>query len=284
MAGDIFRLLRVSQWYKNIVIFIALFFTGHVFIAGELWPTMLGFVSLCLISSANYTINDIVDRKSDSLHPEKKDRPIASGRFPVHAASLLAFFLVAISVLASSMLSAYFMLTIAGLFILSLAYTLYLKDIMYIDIILISINFVLRAISGAFIINVDISPWLLVCAFFLSQFMVLGKRRSDLAFLGKDASRHRKVFRHYSVELLDQLITADMAILMISYALYTFLKGGDNMIYTLPIVLYGLYRYHYLISSGSDIPRQPEKLAADPGLALSILAWGLILFVLLYVI
>ncbi len=284
MIRDIARLLRVRQWYKNIIIFIAIFFTSGLFMPGELWLTFLGFVSLCLISSANYIFNDIADRRGDRLHPEKKDRPVASGRIPVHAAGLTGLFLVCISVYIASVLSLYFMLAVIALLVLSTAYTLLLKDVMYLDMIIISVNFVIRAISGAFIIKVDISPWLLVCAFFLSQFMVLGKRRSELVFLGRSAAGHRKVLGKYSVTLLDSQLSATMAILVISYTLYTFLKGGDNLIYTLPIVLYGLYRYHYLISAGSSIPRLPERLFADPGLSVSVILWGLALFVLMYLI
>jgi len=266
MLGEIIRLLRPRQWYKNIVIFIALFFTGQFFLLYELKLTILGFISLCLISSANYVINDIIDKKVDRKHPEKINRPIASSKIRVWLAVIIALFLTIISIYLAYLLSINFMLVVTSIFLITLAYSFWLKNEPFIDIILISINFVLRAVSGAFIINVEISPWLIICAFFLSQFMGLGKR----------------IFRFYSKQMLDGLIMSVMAVLIISYTFYTFLKSESNLIFTLPIVIYGIFRYYYLINTGSSIPRHPEKIFLDLRLMLSVLLWGLIVFLLLY--
>lgn len=280
--AQLVKVSRPGQWYKNIVIFIALFFTAQLFNLDEFGLTLLGFVSLCLISSANYIINDIIDAREDRKHPEKRNRPIAAGKLKIWVAALFAAVLFSVSLFIAYSLSAQFLMTVSSIFILTQIYSLWLKKEPFLDVIIIGVNFVLRAVSGAFIINVEISPWLIICAFFLALFLAFGKRRADMALLGKNAVQHRKVYRYYTLQQLDMLIASVMATLIIAYAFYTFLKSADQLIMTLPIVVYGLYRYHYLISSGAKTARQPQHMMTDFRIMLSVLIWCLVVFGSIY--
>jgi 4-hydroxybenzoate polyprenyltransferase len=281
---DYVRLIRPNQWYKNLVIFIAVFFTGSFFQIGELWLTFLGFISLCLISSANYVINDLMDAGADRKHPEKKDRPIASGKVGRLPAAILAAVLAVASLAIAYTLAYEFLFIVIALFVLTQLYSLLLRNEPFIDIIIIGVNFVLRSISGTYIIASDVSSWLVVCAFFLALFVGFGKRTGDLMLLGSKAQSHKKVYKHYSLPLLETFTTSLMAMLIVSYALYTFLGSKRGAVVTLPVVLYGIYRYKYLISSGSPVARKPECILGDFRLMASIFLWLLMLFVILYVI
>ena len=281
---SIFKLLRPQQWYKNLVIFAALFFTGEFFYLGELRLTLLGFISLCLISSTNYIINDIIDCKEDKRHPEKKKRPIASGEIKIWLAIIIAIFTFSIALINAFFLTEGFFYVIILLFALTQAYSIFLRNEPFLDVILIGVNFVLRAVSGTFIINTEISPWLIICAFFFALFLGFGKRKADLQILGAKAKEHKKVYKTYTNELLNSIINSLIAIIITTYSLYTFFKEGHELIFTLPVVVYALLRYLQLIGSGSAIARHPEQAFKDIRLILSMLIWGSIVFLFIYVI
>lgn len=281
---NIIKLLRPHQWYKNIVIFAALFFVGDLFNIGQLKLTILGFISLCLISSTNYIINDIIDCKSDRKHPEKKNRPIASGIVKKWEAIIVAIITFSFAMYNAFYLADGFFYIIIALFVMTQLYSLFLRNEPFLDIILIGINFVLRAISGTFLINTEISPWLIICAFFLALFLGFGKRIADLKILGSKAKEHKIVFKYYTEELLKSIVISIIAIIITTYSLYTFFKEGHELILTLPIVVYALFRYLYLINSGSIIARHPDKAFKDIRLILSMLLWGIIVFISLYII
>jgi 4-hydroxybenzoate polyprenyltransferase len=278
------RLLRPLQWYKNIVIFIAIFFTGKIFLLHELWLTLLGFFALCLVSSANYCINDMVDIRADRKHPEKKHRPLASGSIAIWQAVVMAVMLLAVGLGLAYWLSLEFFFIVLGLCILTFCYSLFLRHEPFIDVIVIGVNFVLRSIAGTAIIAADISPWLIICAFFLALYVGIGKRISDLLLLQERAAEHKKVFRFYTTDLMESFTTSLMAALIVSYAFYTFLRADAWLIVTLPIVVYGLFRYKYLISTGSFVARHPEYLVRDVRLLVSIFLWGAVVFVTLYIV
>jgi 4-hydroxybenzoate polyprenyltransferase len=283
-ALDYLRLLRPLQWYKNVVIFIAIFFTGKVFFLNELWLTVLGFFALCLVSSANYVINDIVDMRTDRKHPEKKNRPLAAGKVRVWQAVMLAIVALTAGLTIAHTLSAEFFYLMLAIFILTQLYSIFLRNEPFLDVIIIGINFVLRAISGTAIIAAEVSPWLIICAFFLALYVGFGKRISDLMLLGERAPQHKKVFRYYTMGLLESFTVALMASLIVSYAFYTFLRAEAGLIVTLPIVLYGLFRYKYLITTGSFVARHPEYLLRDIRLMIALFLWGAVIFVSLYVL
>ncbi|MEK6816348.1 MAG: UbiA prenyltransferase family protein, partial [Nanoarchaeota archaeon] len=180
MLRKYLSLIRISQWYKNLLIFLPLIFAGQMYNIESLLITFFGFASLCLISSASYIINDIIDRKKDQAHPEKRYRMIASGRIKPSAGFIISILLLATGIGIASNLTKNFLYASAALFLLTMLYTLYLKREPFADIITIAVNFVIRAVAGALAINVRISPWLILCTFFLSLLISIGKRKADL--------------------------------------------------------------------------------------------------------
>ena len=277
---QIIRLMRPRQWYKNTVVFIALFFTEQLFSMPEVAVSFIAFLALCLLSSANYAINDIADAKEDRRHPKKKDRPVASGALSKGAALGIAIVLLLLSLILGSIISYAFASSLAVIFLLTLSYSLWLKREPILDVLLIGINFVLRAVGGALAIDVKISPWLIACAFLLSLFLGFSKRKAELLMLGKRSALHRKVFSYYTRTQLESYTTVAMTSLIISYTLYTFLKSEFNLLITAPIAVYGLLRYSYLVDKKALT--SPEEIFSDIRLAVTFLAWGAIVFVQIY--
>ena len=275
------RLMRPYQWYKNLVIFIGLFLGGNLLNISQDYSIIIGFAALCLISSFNYVVNDIVDAKADAGHPEKSKRPLPSKEVAVSEATILAAFLLVSGISVAYFLSPVFAIIALTLAALTLLYTLKLKKEPFLDVIMIGTNFVLRAVSGAVIINVEISPWLIICTFFAALFMAFGKRRADIGVLGKNAEKHNVVFKVYTKELLDAMLIAVTTVLVISYSLYTFFKGKVWLIVTIPFALYFLLRYFYLIRESSKAARHPHLLYKDCRIVLCALLWC-VSFLLIY--
>lgn len=276
------QLLRIRQWYKNLVIFLAIFFVEGLFDRGYILITFFGFLSLCLASSGNYILNDIIDAKKDCTHPEKKNRPIASGKISVISGLISASILIILSLSLAYALSRTFLYCVLLLLLLSQLYTLYLKHIIFADILTIATLFVIRSVSGTFLINVSISPWLVLCPFFLSLFLVVGKRHCDLSLLKEKAPRTREVLKEYSLELTNYLIVISTTLLLISYALYSFLSEHRYLIFTLPFALFVIFRVYLLIQQGSAIARNPEKLILDKPFLFGSLLYGIVTFLVIY--
>lgn len=261
--NDVLLLMRPYQWYKNLLVFIAVIFSRHLSDAHDMIFSVLGFVSLCAISSAVYVCNDIIDRKKDRENPEKKTRPIAAGRVGIPFASVLMAVLLVFGLFLGYYLSFYFMLLGFALFGLSLLYSVFLKDILFADIITISANFVIRAISGAVIINVYVSSWLVVGVFFFAMYLVIGKRYAELNFLKDSAAKHRSTLGGYSKDMMNSLFSIFLSVLMVVFAIFSFSSENKNLIWTMPIFVYLLLRYYYIILSGSAIARHPQKILRD---------------------
>lgn len=276
------RLCRPEQYYKNLVIFLAIFFSGNMLNLNHIFLVIGGFISLSLMSSANYIINDIIDKNEDKHNKEKSNRPLASGEVKVYSSIVFAFILFLVSITTAYLLNFYFLVMDLSFFLLSSFYSFFLKKELFADIIIISINFVIRALSGAFIINVWISPWLIIGAFFLALFLAVGKRRSEQIFLGKSAEKHRAVLGLYSTELFDSLMQISTTSLLLSYALYCFLGNKQRLLFTLPIMLYIVLRYLYLIYSDSDKPRMPNKIFKDYRMLFGIIVYIIFTFLILY--
>lgn len=276
------KLARIPQWYKNLVIFLPIFFTGNIFNIQIIEMTLLGFLSLSFISSANYIINDIIDIKKDKVHPEKKKRPLAAGKVKIFEAIILALIFIAASVFIGISLSSYFLIFIIALFALTLAYSLFLKNEPIIDILIISTNFVLRAISGVFIIKVFISPWLIICPFFLALFLAVGKRDADLKILKENATKHRYVLKYYDQQTTNGLMIISTTCLLMSYSLFAFQKTY-LLLLTLPFAIYFIFRYYNLAVSGSEIARHPELSYKDWRLMLSLILWAVLMVAIFYV-
>lgn len=280
---EYFKLIRVQQWYKNLLIFLPIVFVGELTQINLLWLCFLGFISLSLVSSANYIINDIIDLKKDRFHPEKKNRPIASKRVSVAEGVVLAIILLCLSILLAYKLSFYFLLCIIALLVLTFLYTVYLKNEVFMDILLISINFVIRAVAGTFIINVSISPWLILCTFFLSVFLSVGKRHADVSFLGKEGEKYKQVLKFYSKELTNSLLIIATTLLVTSYAFYSFFSEHRYILFTLPFALYVIFRYLQLIYSNSPIARHPEHVFKDLRMMLGVAGWTILIVIFIYV-
>lgn len=276
------KICRTHQWYKNLVIFLPLLFVSGMIAKNQSIMLILGFVSLALISSSNYIINDIADLKKDKHHPEKRMRPLAAGKITVPEAGILAALLAIASLFLAYKLNIYFFYSVILLFVLTQIYTFFLKNEVFLDILLISTNFVIRAASGAFILSVVISPWLILCTFFLAMFLAVSKRYADLLYLGNKATKHKEVLAHYSKELTNVLMIISTVLLIMSYSLYSFLSSHKYLLVTLPIALYVIFRYFYLVYSGSEISRHPDKMIKDGRLVTGVLVLLIALIFLLH--
>ncbi|RLE38274.1 decaprenyl-phosphate phosphoribosyltransferase [Candidatus Woesearchaeota archaeon] len=279
---DLFKLLRPQQYYKNLLIFVAIIFAGKFLNLKLLLTAILGFIILCLISSANYIINDIIDRKSDSFHPEKRNRPIAAGRIPFSLALIFSIFLILISLIGSFLLSPNFFLMVLSFFLLNLLYSVALKKEPFLDIIAIGISFILRAVGGALLVNVMITPWLIICVFFLSLFLATGKRYVEKIKLGEQAAKHKVVLKYYSLETLKSSLIAFLSILIVSYTLYSFLGSHRYIIITLPVVIYILTTYFRYILQAKRIASNIELVFKNPRLASAILVWLILIIIFIY--
>lgn len=278
----ILDLIRIKQWYKNLLVFLAILFSGNLFNLSYLNTCLIGFFALSFMSSTNYIINDIKDRKKDRLHPEKQLRPIASGNISLNKAIIIAIILFSISLIFSSVLGFKFIYLILLLFVLTQVYSFFLKNIIFADILTIAILFVIRSISGAYLINVEISPWLILCPFFLSIFLSVGKRHAEILLLKENSYKTRSVLKDYTKDITNSLMTISTTLLIISYALYSFQSIQKNLILTMPLALFIIFRFHYLIISGSIIARHPEYVIKDKPMIISIILWIISIITIIY--
>ncbi len=267
---DLVTALRPKQWTKNVVVFAGLFFAKDMYDIAKIVPAVLAFVCFCMASSGGYLVNDILDRHKDALHPKKKFRPIASGRIPVGGAIVMGVVLLSVSVPAGFRINNSFGTLLAFYVALTLTYSFFLKRLIILDVLAIASGFVLRAIGGTLAINEIISSWLIICTIFLSLFLALTKRRSEFIALGDQAATVRKTLSEYSAQLLDQMINTVTAACLISYALYTLDAGTvakfgtRNLAFTLPFVIYGLFRYLFLVHH-HNVGESPETALLHDG-------------------
>ena len=276
------NLFRIRQWYKNLLIFLPLFFIAGIFDSQNFFLTLLGFLCLCLVSSATYIINDLVDIKKDRLNPEKSLRPLAAGTIKTSSAIFVMLILLSGSLVLSYSLDFFFFLALCGIFLFGQLYTFWLKRIIFADILTIATLFVIRAISGVFIIKVSISPWLILCPFFLSLFLSVGKRHSEQLLMGEKAMETRGVLKDYDPTLTNALMIISTTLLVASYALYSILSEHDYLILTLPFALFVIFRFFWLIQQGSLIARHPERIVSDLGMVAGVLLWVIVTFLTIY--
>jgi 4-hydroxybenzoate polyprenyltransferase len=280
--------LRPRQWLKNGIIFAGLIFSQNLFDATQVLLAVGGFVLFCALSSSVYMINDLGDLERDRVHPTKRLRPLASGRLPLAAVYVAAPILAAAGLALSFVLRLEFGLLALGYFALNLAYTYWLKHIAIVDVMSIAIGFVIRAIAGAEVIAVIISPWLLICTIFLALFIALAKRRHELLVLEAGAGDHRVSLAHYSPYLLDQMIAVVTASTVISYVLYTVWPdtvakfGTHDLVYTSPFVIFGVFRYLYLVHQRAE-GGAPERIPlSDTPMLINLALWAASVVVVLY--
>ncbi len=274
------ELLRVKQWYKNTIIFISIIFSFNLFNLELLALTFLGFISLCFVSSSYYIINDILDVKKDKNHPEKKHRPIASGKIKKSHAITVSIFLFIASVFLSYFLSFYFLLMILLLFVLSQIYSFYLRDIIFLDIILISLNFVIRAISGVFIIKASISPWVVLCTFFISLFLVSEKRSVEISL--NKSKNYRPHFEKSDKRILEFLAILSITCVFVFFSIYSILFDRIMLLWSIPIALYIVLLFLHDSYKYPEKVRNPEDFVFDKKVLFSILLWLLVVLITLY--
>ncbi len=244
----LFIQLRPKQWTKNLLIFSALLFSYETMSIVTLFNTIIGFILFSFISGCVYILNDYADRETDRCHPVKKFRPMASGALNPRLALIFGSILLFVSLLGSYFINPLFTLLLTAYLMMNLLYSFKLKHVVIVDIMIIAAGFVMRAIAGGLVIHVPLTPWFLLCTMLLSLFLAIGKRRHELSLLENDSHTHRKVLDRYSFALLDQLISIVTAATIISYSLFTFTSGRTiHLMWTIPLVIYGVFRYLYLI-------------------------------------
>ena len=285
----IFESLRPKQWHKNLFIFAPLIFSQNVFEWPLLQRSLLGFLAFCLLSGAVYIFNDLHDLEEDKHHPLKARRPLASGRLKkTHA--WIAFIVVSAGSLALSYaLSPRFFAAALVYIVLQTAYSLGLKHIVILDLFIIAAGFLLRVVAGGLVIDVSLSPWILICIFLLALFLAMGKRRHELVLLEDEAQAHRPILKEYSPLLLDQMISVVTASTVVAYCLYTISDetvakfGTTNLIFTAPFVIYGIFRYLYLVHR-KNLGGSPEALVLkDKPLFIALILWIAVSAVILYI-
>jgi 4-hydroxybenzoate polyprenyltransferase len=273
------RSLRPQQWTKNLFVFAGLLFSGRLTERAAWPPAFAAFLIFCGLSGAVYLVNDVLDRAADAQHPVKRHRPIASGALSPGVALVAALVLAVACVAAAAAINTGLAVTAASYVVLLAAYSAALKHYVIIDVLTLSAGFVLRAVAGAVAIAVPISHWLLVCSTLLALFIGLSKRRHELTLLTDSAASHRPILQEYSPYLLDQMISVVTAATLIAYSLYTINSetaerlGSDRLGLTIPFVLYGIFRYLYLVHRRDGGGSPSELLLTDRPLLVCVALW-----------
>jgi 4-hydroxybenzoate polyprenyltransferase len=271
------KTMRPKQWTKNLIVFLPLIFSGGLDDPGAGAASVAGFALLCLLSGSVYLLNDLRDAEQDRMHAKKSQRPIASGALDPRVAAVAGFVLAAGALTGGFLLEWHFGVVASGYFVLQVVYTLYLKTEVILDVMSISAGFVLRAVAGAAVIGVVSSPWLLMCAALLALFLALAKRRHELILLEEGAGAHREVLDDYSAGLIDAMLSTVTAATILAYSTYTFAsetgEGSPYLMLTVPFVVYGMFRYLYLIHMKNMGGSPEEILLTDVPLILSIVGW-----------
>jgi 4-hydroxybenzoate polyprenyltransferase len=278
------KLMRPKQWIKNFFVFAAIIFSGNFLDAKLLAANVLTFALFCLTSSSIYIINDIVDIEKDRAHPTKKFRPLPSGKISVRAAIICcAVIACAVAFISYTSLD----IRISGIylfyFLMNILYSFILKNIVIIDVMTITAGFVLRVASGGYATGVQVSTWLFLCTILLSLFLALNKRKSEIITLKDDGVSHRKILEEYSVSSIDKMLTTVTPSILMAYCLYTFSSTQSRtMMLTIPFVLYGVFRYEYLIDK-ENVGGKPEDVFwKDMPFLIDMLLWGVSVLVIIY--
>lgn len=291
LVYGVFLSMRPRQWTKNVLfVFPAIVFDAGLFDFDALGRVIVCSALLIITASSIYLFNDIVDIAADRQHPEKKHRPIAAGVVPIPVAAVAAAVMAAVALVCSLAFDRDLTIILVAYFLLQVVYSLYIKQIALLDIMAVSAGFVLRILAGGVVADVALSPWLTTCAGLLALFLIIGKRRQELHTLGEAAPTARASFRQYNLRLLDELLRIVTTCVLITYVIYTvdsttMIRHGQNFgLLTVPIVIYGIFRYLYLIHVKGEGSAPDEVLLTDRPLQLTLLIAMLTYFVILYVL
>ena len=288
IIADLISAMRPKQWMKNFVLFAGILFSQNLFNLYLFAVDFAAFIIFIVLSSAIYLINDVNDIESDRLHPIKRYRPIAAGRISPVTAVISSTVFAILALTAAFTLSFRFGLVALAYYGMMQAYSLGLKRIVILDVMIIALGFVLRAIAGAVVVGVSISPWLLLCIIFFSLLLAFGKRRQELVSLGSNAKGHRANLGEYSAQFLDYLLTALTALTIISYIFYTLAPrtvatlGTSNLVYTIPFVVFAILRYFYLVQQKNLGGRPEGLLSADKQLFITAFLWSVTSGIIIY--
>ncbi|MEW6050218.1 MAG: decaprenyl-phosphate phosphoribosyltransferase [Candidatus Zixiibacteriota bacterium] len=288
MFANLIKLARIGQWVKNSVVMAALVFAGEIQDTHRIGLALAATALFCLLSSAVYTFNDLVDRDKDRQHPSKKDRPIASGAVSPSTAAILALLLLVVGLLGAWFINTNFVFVSIAFVVVNLLYSLLLKNVVIVDVMTLAISFVVRAYAGAVAIDVPASKWMLINTLLLALFLGFGKRRHELVLLEEGAATHRTSLSRYSPYLLDQLMGVTTASVVVMYMLYTFSTevsqklGTENLFVTIPFVVYGIFRYLYLIHKEEKGGSPTKLMFTDKPILLTVCLWLLTVIVVLY--
>ena len=280
--------LRPHQWTKNLIVLAALIFAERLFDGPSLAAAAIAFAIFCLLSGAVYLVNDVVDVEQDRRHPVKRDRPLASGKLSRVVALTAAVSIVVVGLTCAFLLGTRFGIAALIYFVMMTAYSLALKNVVILDVLVVALGFVLRAVAGALAIDVAFSNWLLVCTLLGALFLALAKRRHELTLLAGEAAEHRRILGEYSPYLLDQMIAVVTASTLVSYALYTLAQetvdrfGTDRFIWTLPLVLYGIFRYLFLVHRKEAGGEPTRVLLNDKPILVTVVLWAAAVVTLIY--
>mgnify|MGYP001828915606 FL=1 len=280
MIKALILLLRPAHWVKNVFVLAPLVFAQKLTDPEAVRLALLAFIAFCLASSAVYIFNDIRDRAEDRLHPLKRNRPLAAGTVSVQLAAVLAIAMAAGALGIAVGLGTGFLLVLTTYLVLNQLYSLGLKHVVILDVMIVSLGFVLRVIAGGLAIDVRVSAWLLLCTFFVALFLAFSKRRHELMLLANEASGQRPVLSHYSAAFLDQMINVVTASTVVAYAMYSISPETVEkfhtryLIYTIPMVLFGIFRYLYLIYQRQTGRNPTEAILRDPPFMINILVWA----------
>lgn len=277
------KLSRPKQWTKNVFVLSALFFSQQLFVVNKIMLSLFTFIAFCLISSAVYVLNDIVDLKKDQLHPKKKFRPLAAGHINIKNATIYGIMILIVSLFLAISISINVFYILSLYFVLNISYSFWLKHIVLIDVFIIAIGFVLRVMAGSLALPVNPSPWLLLCTLLLALFLGLCKRKSEIMVLQDNAGDHRRILDDYNDKLLDQLISLVSATTIMAYSLYTFnSSNGTYLMYTIPIVVYSIFRYFFLVYKKDRGGEPANILLGDKSFLGSCILWLVVTFGILY--
>jgi 4-hydroxybenzoate polyprenyltransferase len=267
---------RPKQWYKNILLFVGIVFSANI-LNISMWAKVIpAFIFFCMLSAGEYLINDVLDRERDRKHPIKRRRPIASGQLKVSHALLVAILLIVLALLGSYLtINIKFLIISASYVLLVSLYSLMLKHLVIVDVLVIAIGFVIRANAGCLAINIFPSAWLIICLFLLALFLALEKRRHELMVLSDEAETHRVSLPGFSAKMLEQLIGVTTGALIVSYMLYTSFSEHDAIWLTVPFVIYGLFRYLYLVHQ-KGVGAAPEVVFKDKAMLINLGIWILL--------
>jgi len=285
----VWRTMRPKQWTKNVFVWAALLFDVKLFQAGPFIRTLVTFTLFCLISSAVYIINDLVDVEKDRQHPHKRNRPLASGALRPRFALVAAVAIVAVTVPLALWLNGKLVPILYGYLILMIGYSFWLKHIVIVDVLTLATGFVLRVAAGVVVVVAErFSPWIYVCMVLLALFLAIGKRRQEIVLLDDNSKNTRAILNEYNLRFLDEMLALVSASTVMAYASYTFsapnLPPNHSMMLTIPFVLYGLFRYLYLIHVKGETDPPDVVVLKDRPLQIDVGLFGLVVFLVFYVL